>query len=80
MPFAYVLVDCEVGAEDPVLNDLKKLKNVVEAHKSFGLYDIIVKVEADHMGVLKEIVFQNIRGLKKVRSTLTLIIRTGFKV
>ncbi len=80
MPSAYVLVNCEIGAEESVLGDLRKVENVVEAHKSYGLYDIIVKLETDRVEDLKEIVFKNIRELKKIRSTLTLVIRTGFKV
>lgn len=75
MPSAYVLVNCEVGFEDAVLKGIKKIENVVEAHKTFGLYEIIAKVEADHVDALKKIVFQNIRELKKVRTTMTLIIR-----
>ena len=79
MPSAYVLVNCEVGTEDSVLGDIMNVENVIEAHKSYGLYDIIVKVETDHIEDLREIIFKNMRGLEKVKSTLTLIIRTGFQ-
>ncbi len=74
MPSAYVLVNSEIGAEEAVLKDLKKLKNVTEAYTVYGVYDIIAKVEAETMDKLKEIITWNIRRLNKVRSTLTMIV------
>jgi hypothetical protein len=32
MPVAYVLINSEVGAEEEVLNELKKVKNVEEPY------------------------------------------------
>ena len=74
MPSAYVLVNSEIGAEEAVLKDLKKLKNVTEAYTVYGVYDIIAKAEAETMDKLKEIITWNIRRLNKVRSTLTMIV------
>ena len=74
MPSAYVLVNSEIGTEGTVLKDLKKLKNVTEAYKVYGVYDLIAKVEAETMDKLKEIITWNIRRLNKVRSTLTMLV------
>ena len=74
MPTAYVLINSEIGAEDVVLKELKKIKNVVEAYTVYGVYDIIAKVQAESMEKLKECVTWNIRRLEKVRSTLTMIV------
>jgi DNA-binding Lrp family transcriptional regulator len=74
MPVAYVLINSEVGAEEEVLNELKKVKNVEEAYIVYGVYDIIAKVEAETMDKLKEIITWNIRRLEKVRSTLTMMV------
>ena len=74
MPAAYVLVNSEIGTEETVLKDLKKLKNVTEAYTVYGVYDIIAKVEAETMDKLKEIITWNIRRLNKVRSTLTMLV------
>ena len=74
MPVAYVLINSEVGAEEEVLNELKKVKNVKEAYIVYGVYDIIAKVEAETMDKLKEIITWNIRRLEKVRSTLTMMV------
>ena len=74
MPEAYVLINTEVGAEDEVLGELKKLKSVKEAHCVYGTYDLIAKVGADTMDKLKEVTTWKLRKLNKVRSTLTMII------
>ena len=74
MPIAYVLINSEIGAEEEVLAELKKIKNVKEAYVVYGVYDVIAKVKADSMDKLKDIVTWQIRRLEKVRSTLTMIV------
>ncbi len=73
MPSAFVLINTETGAEDHVLRQLKTISEVKEAYVSYGVYDLVVKVRADTMEALKEIVSFKIRRLEKVRSTLTLM-------
>ena len=73
MPRAYVLINVESGSEDDVLKELKSVEGVEEAYFSYGVYDIITKIQADTMDKLKELVTRRIRTLSKVRSTLTLI-------
>ncbi|MCK5626950.1 Lrp/AsnC ligand binding domain-containing protein [Candidatus Bathyarchaeota archaeon] len=48
-----------------------------EAHFIYGVYDIIVKVEAENMEKLKEIVTFKIRRLNDVRNTLTMTVPEG---
>ena len=74
MPRAYVLINVESGGEDDVLLALEKINNVEESYFSYGVYDIIIKVKAESMEKLKEMVTSKIRSLNLVRSTLTLII------
>jgi DNA-binding Lrp family transcriptional regulator len=73
MPRAFVLINVESGSEDDVLQELKKVEGVEESYFSYGVYDIIMKIKADTMDTLKEMVTRRIRTLSKVRSTLTLI-------
>jgi len=77
MPLAFVLINSEIGAEDEVLKELKKIENVKEAYVVYGVYDIVAKVEAETMDKLKEVVTWKIRRLDKVRSTLTMIVMEG---
>ena len=73
MPSAYVLINTESGSEDYVLKQIRTIGAVKEAYVSYGVYDLIVKVRAEAMDELKEIVSYKIRSLDKVRSTLTLM-------
>ena len=73
MPVAYVLLNVELGSEDDVLKELKNLNEVKEAHRVYGVYDTIVKVQAETTEKLKEIVSWKIRRLPNVKSTLTMI-------
>lgn len=77
MPVAFVLINAEIGSEDEVVRELRKLSNVKESYVVYGVYDIVAKVEAESMDKLKEIVTWKIRRLDKVRSTLTMIVVEG---
>ncbi|UCD26767.1 MAG: Lrp/AsnC ligand binding domain-containing protein [Candidatus Bathyarchaeota archaeon] len=73
MPIGYVLINTETAHMESVLEALKKIDAVKEAHMVYGVYDIIVEVETDNMDRLKEIVTYHIRRLDEVQSTITLI-------
>ena len=77
MPISFVLINAEVGSEDEVLKQLRKLPNVKESYVVYGVYDIVAKVQAESMDKLKEVVTWKIRRLDKVRSTLTMIVVEG---
>ena len=70
---AFVLLNVETGSEENVLKHLKALGVVEEAYVSYGVYDLIIKVKADTMEQLKEVVTSKIRATNQVQSTLTLI-------
>ena len=74
MDSAYILINVETGSEVEVLESLRKIENVREAHGVYGVYDVIARVEADSMERLKEIITWKIRRLDKVRSTLTMMV------
>ena len=73
METAYVLVNCDLGSEETVLEDLKHLDSVREVHGTFGAYDIIAKIENSEKEKLRETITWNIRKIEHVRSTLTLM-------
>jgi DNA-binding Lrp family transcriptional regulator len=79
MPMAFVLINTEIGSENEVLDDLKKIEAVKEAYMVYGVYDVVAKVSANTMYKLKEIVTWHVRRLDKVRSTLTMIVIEGQK-
>jgi DNA-binding Lrp family transcriptional regulator len=71
---SYVLLNVEPGSEEKVLNEVRKVPNVKECHRVYGVYDMIARIEADSMDALKEIVTWKIRRLDGVRSTLTAVV------
>ncbi len=68
-----MLINCDLGFEEQIVEDLKHLSNVKEVHEIFGAYDILAKVESDQIITLRESVMCEIRKIGRVRSTLTLM-------
>jgi DNA-binding Lrp family transcriptional regulator len=77
MPTAYVLINCDLGSEEEILTELRRLNGVVELSGVYGVYDIIVKIRADSMDKLRETITWHVRRIDKVRSTLTMIVIEG---
>ena len=73
MAEAYVLINCEIGSEEKVIEELKTIDGVREVHGTFGAYDILAKVESDQVETLRETITWKIRKIDKIRSTLTLM-------
>ena len=73
MQTAYVLINCELGKEENILDSLKHMESVKEVHGTFGAYDIIAKIENSDRDKLRETITWNIRKLQHVRSTLALM-------
>jgi len=73
MAMAFVLLISVLGFEDDILKVLKAIPGVREAFKIYGVYDIILKVEADTMDKIKEMIIK-IRTMEKVRSTISMIV------
>ena len=77
MPIAFVLINSELGKEEELLKELRIIENVKETHFVYGVYDVIVKVEAESVEKLKDLVTFKIRRLSNVRSTLTMTVTEG---
>ena len=73
MTTAFIMINAEIGSEDQLEEELRKLNNVREVHPVYGAYDIVVKVEAETMDQLKEVI-SRIRKLDKIKSTLTMTV------
>ncbi len=70
---AYVLINCDLGAEEKVISELKSVSRVKEMHGVFGAYDIIAKIEAPSNEMVRDIITSKIRRIDRIRSTLTLM-------
>ena len=74
MQRAFVLINVSSAFEDSVLKEVLKLDNVEEAYVSYGVYDVVAKINASTMEGLKRTITQKIRTINQVRSTLTLLL------
>ncbi len=74
MTTAYVLINCDMGYEAEIIDELKQIKDVKEVHGVYGAYDILVKAESAHVENLRETITWKIRKLNNIRSTLTLMV------
>jgi DNA-binding Lrp family transcriptional regulator len=77
MPTAYVLINCDLGSEEEIIKELKKLPEAIEVSGVYGVYDIIAKIRSDTMDKLRETITWHVRRIDKVRSTLTMIVIEG---
>ena len=73
MTDAYIMINCELGAESDIIEQLKELEQVVDVFETIGTHDMMVKLQADNFETVRDIVSRNIQKLKNVRSTATLI-------
>ncbi len=71
---AYIFVHTDTGRAVEVMLEAKKINKVKEAHVITGVYDVIIKVEAESIEDLENIVIKKIQGIKGVRGTVTALV------
>jgi DNA-binding Lrp family transcriptional regulator len=71
---AFVLINIDDHIDDDmVLVQLRKIEGISEAYKVSGIYNILVKVEAETMDKVAKVVNYKLKNLKNVQSTLTMV-------
>jgi DNA-binding Lrp family transcriptional regulator len=71
---AFVLINVELGGERDVTKALRSIPNVKEVHLTYGVYDIIAKIEGETQDKVKETITNYVRTLPNIRSTLTMVV------
>jgi DNA-binding Lrp family transcriptional regulator len=69
---AFVLINCGLGSETRVLNEIRVLNYVEKVYRVYGVYDIIVKVTANDKEDLQRKILL-LRRIDEIKSTLTLL-------
>lgn len=69
---AYVLINCNLGSEKSVISSLQTIDHITDVHGTFGLYDVIVKIESDSEQKIQHTVTNVIRKMPNIQSTITL--------
>ena len=69
---AFVLVNCSLGSEAKVIQEIRDLSYVDKVYRVYGVYDIIVTITAnDREDLQRKIIL--LRRLDEIKSTLTLL-------
>jgi DNA-binding Lrp family transcriptional regulator len=72
MHVGYILLNCDLGAEEYIVEELKHIPEVKNAYLTFGAYDVIAEVHANTQEDFEKTVSSKIRKLARVVSTMTL--------
>jgi len=72
MEVAYILIQCDLGAEVQIINEIMKIPEIKEVRGTYGIYDVFCKVQSDTKEELDQIITNKIRKIQKIRSTITL--------
>ncbi len=71
---AVVLVNTDLDSKDRVIESLRLVDGVEEAHSLYGVYDLLIKIKANSIDKLKEITKFRIKPIAGINSSLTLMI------
>ena len=72
MAQAYVIINCRKNQEKDVLQNLRKIPEVIENDMTIGSYEIITKVAAPTYNDISDIVTKKIRRIENIKDTITL--------
>jgi uncharacterized protein with GYD domain len=71
MHIGFILLNCDLGAEEYIVDELKQMANVGNAYLTFGAYDVVAEVHTENQDEFEKAV-SAIRKLSRVVSTMTL--------
>ncbi|MDE1726692.1 MAG: Lrp/AsnC ligand binding domain-containing protein [Thaumarchaeota archaeon] len=76
MEKGFILINCDIGAEEYVIEELKLLPQVKSAYVTFGAYDVIAELQTPTSEEFDRAVSHKIRNISRVESTMTLKVTT----
>lgn len=74
---AYVMITCEPDSEGIVLDKIRSIECVKDAIITYGNYDIVAEIEIESIESLRDVIIHNIRKIKNIRCTTTLMCQNG---
>ena len=72
MHIGYILLNCDLGAEEYIVEELKQIPEIKKAYLTFGAYDVIAEVHAETQEDFEKTVSNKSRRRSRVVSTMTL--------
>ncbi|EPA06821.1 Lrp/AsnC ligand binding domain-containing protein [Candidatus Nitrosarchaeum limnium] len=78
MPTAYVLLNSDLGSDESIIADIKRIlaneEMSYEVQGVYGVYDIVLKLSSNDAEKLRSIITNKIRKIGKIQSTLTMMV------
>ena len=82
MPTAYVLLNSDLGSDESIISEIKRVfaeeeggsDLAYEIQGVYGVYDIVLKLSSDNAERLRGVITNKIRKIGKVQSTLTMMV------
>ena len=78
MPIAYVLLNSDLGSDESIIDEVKKIlveEDVTyEIQGVYGIYDIVLKLTSNDAEKLRGIITNKVRKISKIQSTLTMMV------
>jgi len=78
MAMAHILINCNSGFENQVISELKKFDSIQEVREVYGAFDVVTKLESSNLQELRDSISEDIRKIKNIISTVTLMNSDGF--
>ena len=79
MPEALVCINTDINSAEDVFQELKACREVQEAFRVHGVYDIVARVKGENFEDLVNIVNTRIRQLSQVQTILSMLIMESQK-
>lgn len=74
MPEALVCINTSINSAEEVFEELKACREVQEAFRVHGVYDIVARVKGENFEDLVNIVNTRIKNLSQVQTILSMLI------
>ena len=78
MPTAYVLLNSDLGSDESIIDEVKKIlveEDVAyEIQGVYGVFDIVLKLTSNDAEKLRGIITNKVRKISKIQSTLTMMV------
>jgi uncharacterized protein with GYD domain len=67
----FILLNCDLGSEEYILEEIKQIQDINNAYLTFGAYDVIAEIQTEGQDGFEKVIAA-VRKLSRVVSTMTL--------
>jgi DNA-binding Lrp family transcriptional regulator len=75
MAEAYVLITCEEGHEEKIINKLSEINDILTTNRVRGPYNILVKIKGETIDTVIKTITSEIKTIDKIQYTVTLKVK-----